>query len=143
MTANQMQTGSNLNLIASGNSPIPEPVTAHAFPLMPSAFSQCDASSLIFLATLLPVNVPAGYDYAVYTTLPQLTFRFTDDPTDFILSYRIQTGQPTSANRWTDLINSLNGLTPQPGQWLIIRRQFVQLDTGQLGSDSFVGIPIT
>jgi hypothetical protein len=143
ITGQAMQVGASRSLFNSGNNSINTPAAAHAFPSMPSAVSQLDTGASNFLATLLPATVPAGYDYLVDVTRPSFIRQLSTDPANFIQVTSIATSGNSNVNLWNELITALTGQVPLTGQWISIKRRFLQLDTGQLGSEANVSVPIT
>lgn len=131
MQPNQMQVGSNQNLVLAGITPINQPASsgAPAAPIIDTVDIDFSLSAADFV--LDGDTVPANRTLKRFVTGPRSVGQGAPELADFKLMDIITTGNATSGNAWTQY-NTLFPLSASDvGQFIWLRLVFTQNDTGQ------------
>lgn len=131
MLPNQMQIGSNQNLVLAGITPIAQPVSsgAPAAPVIDTVDIDFSLSAADF--TLVGDVVPANRTLKRFVTGPRSNGQGVPGLADFKLMDTISAGNPTSGNAWT-AYNAIFPLSASDvGQFIYCQMVFIQNDTGQ------------
>lgn len=131
MRANQMQIGSNQNLILAGLSPIPQPASssAPAAPVINAIQINVGISEVVM--DLDVAIVPANRSLKVFATAPRSKGQDYPEVKDFKLVKVWQTTEDTTGNIWNEYTSIFQLGSQNIGQRVFGLFYYIQNDTGQ------------
>lgn len=137
-TGQNMQVGSNANLLNSAASPITTPASGST-PALPNVNTALVIVSSTFAKfPFNPVTIPAGFAYKLFIWKASSIASPLQSLEDYKLAYIYQPAEDSNTtNQYTLLLSMLPNLTDFIGGWVYYAWQAIELATGQQSNSGF------